>query len=229
VNKFAAAVFSACLALAWVSNAGAQSFDCSRARAPDEQTICNVPKLGALDEKMAAMFFALRGASSDSEKRNLTLEQSTWLKERGACGADANCIQSSYERRIKQLQSETAASAPTQQSQEPATTPSLSSNSAPSSSGAAATISSQPGSDAETTPTAVPPTVSAAQSCDQLWYQRNSIYKANGYCFHTPRGIRAFGNAGCSYNSDGAVPLSAAERRTIAMIQGLERAKGCGP
>ncbi len=34
-----------------------------------------------------------------------------------------------------------------------------------------------------------------AQSCYDLWVQRNSVYKEAGYCFKTPRAIRYFGNA----------------------------------
>jgi Domain of unknown function (DUF4424)/YARHG domain len=30
----------------------------------------------------------------------------------------------------------------------------------------------------------------ASLNCDKLWYQRNSIFREAGYCFHTPRGIR---------------------------------------
>jgi YARHG domain-containing protein/uncharacterized protein DUF4424 len=46
----------------------------------------------------------------------------------------------------------------------------------------------------------------AALNCDQLWQQRNSIFKGAGYCFHTPRGIRSFGNAGCAYDSEHDLP-----------------------
>ena len=66
-----------------------------------------------------------------------------------------------------------------------------------------------------------------AQSCSQLWYQRNSIYKAAGYCFRTPRAIRAFGNANCSYDSEYDVPLSARQRRQVEDIKATEQALGC--
>jgi hypothetical protein len=66
-----------------------------------------------------------------------------------------------------------------------------------------------------------------AQSCEDLWYQRNEIYKAQGYCFNTQRGIRAFGNAGCVYDNAEDVPLSAQQRRTIADIRHVERRIGC--
>jgi YARHG domain len=64
-------------------------------------------------------------------------------------------------------------------------------------------------------------------SCGELWYARNEIYKAGGYCFRTQRGIRAFGNAGCQYDDVEDVPLSANQRREVAEIQRMERIKGC--
>jgi hypothetical protein len=66
-----------------------------------------------------------------------------------------------------------------------------------------------------------------AQSCQQLWVERNSYYKRHGYCFKTQRAIAYFGNAGCRYHNEGAVPLSSAERARIAQIQRLERTYGC--
>jgi hypothetical protein len=33
-----------------------------------------------------------------------------------------------------------------------------------------------------------------ADVCFDLWVQRNSIYKAYGYCFKTPKAISYFGN-----------------------------------
>src|SRR5205085_122943 len=55
-----------------------------------------------------------------------------------------------------------------------------------------------------------------AQSCQDLWVERNSYYKQHGYCFKTSRAISYFGNAGCSYDNEGAVPLSPYERRRVA-------------
>jgi hypothetical protein len=70
---------------------------------------------------------------------------------------------------------------------------------------------------------------SYAQSarCQNLWVQRNQIYKDHGYCFKTARAIQYFGNGGCRITSDGAVPLSRGERATIAGIQAQERSLGC--
>ncbi|GGI24349.1 DUF4424 family protein [Bradyrhizobium guangdongense] len=67
----------------------------------------------------------------------------------------------------------------------------------------------------------------ADQPCDQLWQQRNSIFKAGGYCFRTPRAIAAFGNAGCKYDNILDVPLSARDRQVVNDIQRIERIKAC--
>jgi hypothetical protein len=66
-----------------------------------------------------------------------------------------------------------------------------------------------------------------AYSCDQLWYARNRIFKDAGYCFHTQRGIRAFGNAGCQYDNQSDVPLSDHDRDAINDIRRLERLQVC--
>lgn len=66
-----------------------------------------------------------------------------------------------------------------------------------------------------------------ADGCEEAWYQRNLIYKQAGYCFRTPRGIRAFGNAGCTYDAVEDVPLSARQRATVSELKNYERANGC--
>ncbi|KQP55115.1 hypothetical protein ASG40_08925 [Methylobacterium sp. Leaf399] len=65
--------------------------------------------------------------------------------------------------------------------------------------------------------------------CDELWGERNAAYKDAGYCFKTPKAIRAFGNAGCRYDEIGDVPLSSRVRAKIAEIQRQERLNGCAP
>ncbi len=63
--------------------------------------------------------------------------------------------------------------------------------------------------------------------CEDLWEARNSIYKAYGYCFKTARAIRRFGNAGCQYDREGAIPFSRADRARINDIVRRERRLGC--
>jgi YARHG domain len=64
-------------------------------------------------------------------------------------------------------------------------------------------------------------------TCFRLWVARNSVFKANGYCFKTARAIRYFGNAGCRYDVEAAVPLTPYDRSVIANIQAREQALGC--
>ena len=63
--------------------------------------------------------------------------------------------------------------------------------------------------------------------CQPLWEVRNWIYKENGYCFHTPKAIKAFGNAGCKYDDAADVPLNAAERHNVSAVKKAEAKKGC--
>jgi hypothetical protein len=64
-------------------------------------------------------------------------------------------------------------------------------------------------------------------SCDDLWYERNAIFKAASYCFRTQRGIGTFGNAGCQFDDEGDVPLSARQRASVAEIRRAEAYQGC--
>ena len=66
-----------------------------------------------------------------------------------------------------------------------------------------------------------------AQSCQALWVERNSYYKAHGYCFKTQRAMRYFGNGGCYIYDEAAVPLAPGERARIEAIRRLERDLGC--
>jgi YARHG domain len=70
-------------------------------------------------------------------------------------------------------------------------------------------------------------TVASAQSCNDLWIERNSYYKDAGYCFKTSRAISYFGNAGCMYDNERDVPLPRGVRARINQIVALERAYRC--
>jgi YARHG domain len=63
--------------------------------------------------------------------------------------------------------------------------------------------------------------------CQPLWDVRNTIYKENGYCFHTAKAIKYFGNAGCQFDDVASVPLNAYERYNVSAIKKVEKAKGC--
>ena len=68
---------------------------------------------------------------------------------------------------------------------------------------------------------------SLAQNCAELSYNRNAIYARAGYCFKTAEQIRTFGNAGCQFDNQADVPLSARDREIVARIVREERFNGC--
>ncbi len=63
-----------------------------------------------------------------------------------------------------------------------------------------------------------------AESCYDLWYERNQIFDDNGFCFKTQLGKDTFDNSDC-YTSNPS--LSRAEVRRVAQIKARERAKRC--
>ncbi len=63
--------------------------------------------------------------------------------------------------------------------------------------------------------------------CDELWSERNAVYKDAGYCFKTERAIRAFGNSGCRYDDIRDVPLSARDRAKVKDILADEARNRC--
>ena len=70
-------------------------------------------------------------------------------------------------------------------------------------------------------------TPARADICFDLWVQRNSIYKAYGYCFKTAKAINYFGNAGCIYDNEGSIPMSRADKSTVLAIKKREQNLGC--
>jgi YARHG domain len=70
----------------------------------------------------------------------------------------------------------------------------------------------------------LPTAPASAASCYDLWYRRNEVFAANGYCFKTQLGIDTFGNADC-YTS--TPKLTRAERREVNAIKAQEKKQGC--
>ena len=104
------------------SPAPAASFDCTKARTPDERAVCADPNLSALDSEMGGLWYAFSrfpmmmgssGARRDDAKQ--------FLAERGACGSNAACIGAAYKARIAALR-EGVASAITNMAKESETT-----------------------------------------------------------------------------------------------------------
>lgn len=65
------------------------------------------------------------------------------------------------------------------------------------------------------------------RSCEDLWILRNSIWKDARYCFKTKRAITAFGNEGCAFADQSAVPLNEYQRRNAETLLSVETEKGC--
>jgi uncharacterized protein len=80
----------------------APSFDCSRATAPDERSICGNPHLSELDRLVAAGYEYVRRHYGDAEARRVGRPL---LQLRHACEADKACIEERQLLAIKQFQS----------------------------------------------------------------------------------------------------------------------------
>jgi hypothetical protein len=63
-----------------------------------------------------------------------------------------------------------------------------------------------------------------AQSCADLWYERNLIYARNGYCFSTSLARRAFAEFECWTTNP---KLTRYEQDRVAAIKAEERRRGC--
>lgn len=65
---------------------------------------------------------------------------------------------------------------------------------------------------------------SSGPSCDELWYERNSIFDRKGYCFKTARGKNTFDNSNC-YTSNPT--LTASEKNRVNELKSMESRMGC--
>lgn len=63
-----------------------------------------------------------------------------------------------------------------------------------------------------------------ADVCYDLWYERNSIYNDNGFCFQTRDGRNTFDNSDC-YTDD--PDFTRGEQRRIQQIKRQENEYGC--
>ena len=65
-----------------VSTALAPTFDCRKARYPDEIAVCQAPKLARMDLNLAGLYTGLRSVATTRERRLLDLldvEQANWV------------------------------------------------------------------------------------------------------------------------------------------------------
>ena len=91
-------------ALLFITPAHAASFDCVRARSPDEVTICGNPRLSALDSEMGGLWYAYsRVPMLMGGNGNRGDEARAFLARRRACGANVACLAAAYRSRIEEL------------------------------------------------------------------------------------------------------------------------------
>ncbi len=69
-----------------------------------------------------------------------------------------------------------------------------------------------------------PVTNALADSCYDLWYQRNLIYAQNGYCFKTDLAQRTFSDFPCRTDHP---QFSSYEKKRIEQLKAEERERHC--
>jgi uncharacterized protein len=85
------------------STAQAASFDCARARAPDERAICGNRVLEDRDVELSVLYGLIQKLVPMGSRDAIRREQTQWLAGRGRCGADVPCLRRAYDRRIAAL------------------------------------------------------------------------------------------------------------------------------
>jgi uncharacterized protein len=82
----------------------AASFNCARARWPDERAICADRGLNDQDVRMALLLELSRHFVAMGRRGMIDDEQVAWLRGRRACGANRQCLSAAYAHRIARLQ-----------------------------------------------------------------------------------------------------------------------------
>jgi uncharacterized protein len=90
------------------ASAFAASFDCGRARLPDEKAISASRQLSEMDVEMSVRYQMLTGLVAMGARGDMQDEQQAWLKSRKACGGSQSCLLNAYRRRIGTLKDDYA-------------------------------------------------------------------------------------------------------------------------
>jgi uncharacterized protein len=91
-------------ALFVASPASAASFDCGRARAADEVTVCHTPSLSNMDSEMGGLWYAYsRVPMLMGGNGNRGDEARDFLDHRRRCGRNVACLTAAYRARITDL------------------------------------------------------------------------------------------------------------------------------
>lgn len=83
--------------------AAAASFDCRKARAPDERAICANRDLNDQDVRLDQLYGITRHLVPMGGRDAIIGDQRAWLQARKSCGGNQACLARSYEGRLRQL------------------------------------------------------------------------------------------------------------------------------
>lgn len=99
------------LTLAWISTAGAVSFDCAKASSAVERLLCADQRLDAADEWLARRYAALLATVPTAQRQGVRRAQQAWLTQRDSCLAQPDpgaCLKQRIEARVRALDSQFA-------------------------------------------------------------------------------------------------------------------------
>jgi uncharacterized protein len=83
--------------------ANAASFDCARARTPDEKAICANVALNDKDVRMSVLYDINKRTLAMGGRGALQDSQQEWLRDRRKCGANRACLNRAYDKRLDEL------------------------------------------------------------------------------------------------------------------------------
>lgn len=92
------------LLLVCATPVAAASFDCAKAKAPDEKAICANRALNDADVKAATLYDVDGHLMAMGARGDMQDAQRSWLKQRQACKGDVKCLTKAYKARIADLQ-----------------------------------------------------------------------------------------------------------------------------
>jgi hypothetical protein len=86
-----------------LTESGGPSFNCSYAKTPDEVLICENVDLSNQDVYLVNFFYQLRNQAPARVRAQMDASEAAWLRQRHQCGRDAACINTMYNRRVREL------------------------------------------------------------------------------------------------------------------------------
>ncbi len=78
--------------------------NCTGTGTPDEIKICGSAKLSELDWQLSGAYQAASKKLNKNQRAKLASDENAWLKKRGDCQSDEQCLTAVYRSRIDQLQ-----------------------------------------------------------------------------------------------------------------------------